>query len=194
MEEEHQQVDDSPAREPSRDQEENRAGIGGVSTVSIARVSSHQHCVPKRENRGDYKRHVEAASHPARCPERDQCRDGHAPSHVFRVTVAKHIPHGLCNIWCYNHGRQNRKNGGNKRVGSVFHFLSERQSDGNPTSGRKGKFWGEISARFAVRESGSIREEGKEPSRQTTHNETRSHRDDYVGYRSSETKNGDRSP
>ena len=37
----------------------------------------------------------------------------------------------------------------------------------------KGEFWGEIFARFAVRESGSKREEGKEPSRQTTHNETR---------------------
>ena len=106
-EEEQQQIDDSPAREPSRDQKENRAGIGvrlcwrihTTLPVSIARVGSHEHCIPKRENRGDDKRHVEAASHPARCPERDQCRDGHAPSHVSRVTVAKHIPHGLCNIW-----------------------------------------------------------------------------------------------
>ena len=42
----------------------------------------------------------------------------------------------------YNRRRQN----GNNRDDSVFHFLSERQSDGNPTSGRKGEFWGEISA------------------------------------------------
>ena len=34
-------------------------------------------------------------------------------------------------------------------------------------------------------------EEGKEPSRQTTHNETRCYRFDYVGYCCSDTKNGD---
>ena len=54
-----------------------------------------------------------------------------------------------------------------------------------PTKSSKIKkvvFHREISARFAVKESGSKRGEGKEPSRQTTHNETRSYRLDHVGY------------
>ena len=58
----------------------------------------------------------------------------------------------------------------------------------------KDKFWGGIFARFAVKESGSKRGEGKEPSRQTTHNETRGNRDDNAGYRCPDTKNGDRTP
>jgi hypothetical protein len=34
-------------------------------------------------------------------------------------------------------------------------------------------------------------EEGKEPSRQTTHNETRRHRRDHAGHRRPDTKNGE---
>ena len=63
-----------------------------------------------------------------------------------------------------------------------------------PTKSSKIKkvvFHRKISARFAVKESGSKRGEGKEPSRQTTHNETRRHRRDHAGHRRPDTKNGE---